>query len=155
MHLFLSPHFLAFCLVQAVKWVAAVVIHNDGMVNVALTEATLPMPDTHLTARTALQSVILHHDPHCPAILIVQQELSIVFQQDWRQLLGQGQVSGGGGVVYFYSNGSATANRGAEVCKCRAFLFSILSLDTPQVIHQLHRAVLDCGIESFIEQVRR
>jgi hypothetical protein len=52
MHLFLSPHFLAFCLVQAVKWVAAVVIHNDGMVNVALTEATLPMPDTPASPHT-------------------------------------------------------------------------------------------------------
>ena len=51
------------------------------------------------------------------------QELSIVFHQDWRQLLVQGQglrqATTGGRVIYFYSNGSATANRGAEVCSPR------------------------------------
>lgn len=51
MRIFCSPYFLVFCLVQAVKWVAAVVIHDDGMVNVALTEATLPPSRRHLLDR--------------------------------------------------------------------------------------------------------
>ncbi len=45
-----------------------------------------------------------------------RQELSLAFHQDWR-LVNQGREIVGDRVVYFYSNGSATANRGAEVCK--------------------------------------
>jgi hypothetical protein len=69
--------------------------------------------------------------------------------------LGEGhrQASTGGRVIYFYSNGSATPNRGAEVCKSRALNLAMLQFSLLQVIHQLHRAVLDCGIESYIEKV--
>ena len=120
MRIFRSPHFLVFCLVQVVKWVAAVVIHDDGMVNVALTEATLPPSRRHPLHRMPIAAT---SDPSSrPAFFLNhQQELSIVFHQDWRQILGQGQGIGGGGIVYFYSNGSSTANRGAEVGKCRSF----------------------------------
>jgi hypothetical protein len=44
----------------------------------------------------------------------------MVFHQDLR-LLNQGNRIVGEGVVYFYSNGSAVANRGAEVIKRREF----------------------------------
>jgi hypothetical protein len=57
--------------------------------------------------------------PFLHAVLNIQQELSIVFHQDWRQLLAHARGAvGERNVVYFYSNGSATANRGAEVSEC-------------------------------------
>lgn len=88
------------------------------------------------------------------AVLNIQQELSIVFHQDWRQLLAHARGAvGERNVVYFYSNGSATANRGAEVSDCGIVRYAVFRFNMCQVIHQLHRAVLDCGIESYIEKV--
>lgn len=108
-----------------------------------------------MSAHAQLNACTILHDAPIPATSNVQQELSIVFHQDWRQQLAEGSVRtvAGGRVVYFYSNGSATANRGAEVRELRALSSLICQLVLLQVIHQLHRAVLDCGIESYIEKV--
>jgi hypothetical protein len=41
------------------------------------------------------------------------------------------------------------------VSACGTVRYAVFHFNMCQVIHQLHRAVLDCGIESYIEKVTR
>jgi hypothetical protein len=142
-------------LAQAVKLLAQPLIHADGILNVALTEAIFP-------------------STQCTRTVPSSQTIMMRCSQKWLSNIYRSFL------LFFTKIGGSFWLRGM-VCGRRlpggvSFIFIVMAVQQPtgvqryarpenvpfvtipsschlQVIHQLHRAVLDCGIESYIEKV--